>query len=162
MSTRCNIEIYTGPDVNDHPVILYHHSDGYPSAQLPKLDAYLKGAFDRLSRLGYPYWWDSERVAAMMIFLSANTYSEPALLNEEQFTEACDKTTWQKPLGYPHYQPCARLHGDIEFLYRVHLLHDGRFRIDCYREDGTTKLASLTSGENAEAIGAAAEKADDD
>lgn len=153
MSTRCNVEIYDHYE-GSKPVILYHHSDGYPSCQIPKLHAFLKNAYARLKKLGYPYWWDSERVAAMLILLSADSYTEPTLLTEERFAErAGDGWKHDAAQGYPVYQPCASLHGDIEYIYRVKLGGgSGNFTIEVYdtacKRNGETKAGDLLGSHN--------------
>jgi hypothetical protein len=163
MSTRCCIEIYDGDyDLEDaeklgKPVILYHHSDGYPKFQLPKLVAFLGESYSRLSQLGYSYWWDSDRVSAMLVLLSANQYDAPNFLGEADFKKATRRNTnglpiqelTKLPYGYPQYQPTGALHGDIEFLYRVSLLRkagidlspEANYKITCYC--GTDKVGKF-------------------
>lgn len=126
MSTRCNIELYDGsPDVNEENgqpyVMLYHHSDGYPDFMEGKLQRFLDKSFDILRDAGYDYWWDAERVGALMIMLSATNYKnpEPPL----KFNIGTDDLV-------PEFQPCLRHHGDIEYLWKVYL-HDepGKYTI---------------------------------
>ena len=109
MSTRANIELYDGwwPNQGQNGmtlwkkvVVLYHHCDGYPSWMGPELERILKAARRELHRAGYPYWWDSERVGALMIKLSADS----------DFYK-----------GVPRFNPCLDFHGDIDYLWRVFL-----------------------------------------
>lgn len=113
-------------------VLLYHHYDGYPSSQLVKIAKFLDEIDARLKTLGFPYWWDNERVAALMVALSA-CHSDPELLSERRFkraTQAARDAEMAKPgrmlslppSGYPMYQPSGRLHGDVEWLYDVFLI----------------------------------------
>jgi hypothetical protein len=137
MSTRCQIALnWTDADKSldeniagldkerKDSVLLYHHSDGYPKFQLPKITSFLKEADKRLTSLGYGYWWDPERVASWLIMLSANTYEKPALLGQDGFRQAVrgrGKYVSGRPTGYPVYQPSMNLHYDIEWLYDVFL-----------------------------------------
>lgn len=163
MSTRCCIEIYDG-DYNhkEHgkPVTLYHHSDGYPSFQLPKLATFLLETHKRLDKLGYPYWWDTCRVSAMLVLLSAKGYEKPECLGESDFKAATQRNSraalrsrklsvsqiCMLPYGYPQYQPTSGLHGDIEYIYRVSLFTgseapgDYMFRIACYATGNGNKF----------------------
>jgi hypothetical protein len=145
MSTRCNIEICDdlGNGQSQVGCILYHHSDGYPSFQLPKLHRFLKDVFKRLKAIDRSYWWDSERVGAMMIFLSAFSYENPSL---KPSTDPDNMTN-----GVPEYQPCIALHGDIEYIYRIILKGQGKYTIeiydDCSEEDQRGKpLATVNPG----------------
>ena len=78
MSTRANIEPYDGWEVEDKMgkwtnwkkgAILYHHCDGYPSWMGPELESKLRAAKGELKKAGYPDWWDSERVGALIVNL---------------------------------------------------------------------------------------------
>lgn len=77
MSTRCNIEIYDYDLPDTHNALLYHHSDGYPEFMRGKLERFLKAAYKKLKDIGREYWWDAERVAAVMLLLSVEDYREP-------------------------------------------------------------------------------------
>jgi hypothetical protein len=122
MSTRANIELYDGweEDRGQRKVILwtkgavlYHHCDGYPSWMGPELERILQAVKRELDKAGFPYWWDSERVGALMVKLSA------------------DDSEFYK--GVPHFKPCLELHGDIEYLWRVFLgPKDGEYDIQCF------------------------------
>jgi hypothetical protein len=137
MSTRCQIALNwtdTEKSLDENiaaldkerkgSVLLYHHSDGYPKFQLPKIAAFLKEADKRQNSLGYGYWWDPERVASWFIMLSANMYEKPGLLGQDGFRAAVKgrrKYTSGRPQGYPVYQPSVGLHHDIEWLYDIFL-----------------------------------------
>ncbi len=111
MSTRANIELYDGVH---RGVMLYHHCDGYPSWMGPELERKLKQAQAGLDEAGYPYWWDSERVGALIVKLSAN------------------ESDLHK--NVPTFQPCLNQHGDIEYLWRVYLgPGNGEYEIQCFR-----------------------------
>ncbi len=99
MSTRCNIELYNENDYSPG-AMLYHHDNGFPEWMGPELERSLKAAYGVLC-IGYQsYWWDAERVAALII-------AESAKIN-----------------GVPKFQPCMRRHGDIAYLWEIHLAQD--------------------------------------
>lgn len=135
MSTRCQIEIMDGK-FEDHKgmgVLLYHHSDGYPSFQLEKLQRFLDRVKTFLDEAEYPYWWDSERVAAVMVLLSAQSYDNPILLSQKKLEAALtggvpsyarDPDLKFPDGGVPVYQPCRMWHGDICYIYVVELTGD--------------------------------------
>ena len=124
MSTRANIELHDGWEEDRKQgkmtwwrksAVLYHHYDGYPSWMGPELERILKAARQELHTAGYPYWWDSERVGALMIKLSA------------------DSDVYG---GVPRFKPCLNLHGDIDYLWRVFLGPEaGAYEIQCFRVD---------------------------
>lgn len=125
MSTRANIEFWTyyqNPKNGGYhkPVkdgLLYHHGDGYPEWMGPRLIKALEDAKKALIKAGYPYWWDAERVSAVIV-------SQDARLPQNVEYHG----------GIPSFQPCLKLHGDIEYLWRVYLgPKDGQYRIECYR-----------------------------
>ena len=121
MSTRANIELYDGWEESNSlgkstiwkkGALLYHHCDGYPSWMGPELERKLKEAEEELKEAGYPYWWDGERVGALIVKLSAN--------GDELHR------------GIPAFQPCLDLHGDIDYLWRVFLgPKEGKYEIEC-------------------------------
>ena len=123
MSTRANIELYDGwkkeneigkRTVWKKGVLLYHHCDGYPSWMGPELERKLKETEEELKKAGYPYWWDSERVGALIVKLSPSADELHG--------------------GVPTFQPCLDLHGDIEYLWRIFLgPEDGEYEIQCFR-----------------------------
>lgn len=111
MSTRCNIYLHDFDDVNPS-VILYHHTDGYPDFMFHKLTRFVDNINTRLKDLNRYYWWDAERVGAMMIQLSAGDYTNPEIGND-----------------VPQFQPCIKKHGDIDYLYHIYLLDDNKYKI---------------------------------
>ena len=125
MSTRSNIELYTCWE-SEHrsslhkrsiqkrkDAVLYHHHDGYPTWMGPELERILSQVKEELAKVGYPYWWDGDRVGALMVKLSA------------------DDTEYYKSV--PRFQPCLELHVDIEYLWRVFLgPKAGQYEIYCY------------------------------
>jgi hypothetical protein len=141
MSTRCTVRIYDGEENStpeEHPVMLYHHSDGYPSFMVPLLKRFLEETRVFLQEAGFPYWWDSERVAAVMILLSAEDEDKPIkpfttdkllgsynnnLDTKRKFEE------FRPNGGVPVFQPCAVLHGDLEYVYDVYLSGQGTYKI---------------------------------
>ncbi len=138
MSTRCNIEIYD-QNQTEPGAILYHHSDGYPDFMLKKLNKFLKESYNVLQRAGYAYWWDSERVASVMIMLSIEDYEVPMLPFSTKRTDY-DFNQFSKPYrpekGIPVFQPCVSLHGDIAYVYKVRLLSEGQFNIEVVNVHG--------------------------
>ena len=123
MATRANIELYDRwEDVNPagqpiteqrKGVLLYHHWDGHPCWMGPELERLLEEVKAYLDRIGRSYWWDSQRVGALMVLFSGDRES------------SC---------GTPSFQPCVELHGDIEYLWRIYLgLGEGTYEIECYR-----------------------------
>jgi len=122
MSTRANIELYdrweeVGPISQlireSRGALLYHHCDGYPSWMGPELERLLEEAKAYLDKIDRSYWWDSERVGALMVLLSGGSDSL---------------------YGVPDFQPCLELHGDVEYLWRIYLgLGDGAYEIECFR-----------------------------
>jgi len=132
-STRCQVAIYDAFDTKKPGVLLYHHSDGYPDFMLPLLEKFLHKTYEVLKNAGYPYWWDSERVGAVMIWLSSEDYSEPLLPNSTNrldHYESGKDTPYRPNGGVPVFQPTTIMHDDIEYLYKVYLKEkDGEFEI---------------------------------
>lgn len=129
MSTRCQIEIcYEDGEIG---CLLYHHSDGYPSFMEKKLKAFLDKAYEYLTEKGYPYWWDPERVGALLILFSVEDYTTPIL---PYSTNRPDKWSdgvkdYRVNSGIPIFQPSIQYHGDIEFVWKVVLKRDGKYEI---------------------------------
>ena len=127
MSTRCHVEIVDYYDDVKRPrpdgegcILLYHHSDGYPEFQMPKIKAFLEGAAQILIE---KRWWDDERVAAYFVAWSAEAYAKPSF----GVDESGDDNT-----GFPTYQPAACIHGDVVFHYVVELRGNDEARISAY------------------------------
>lgn len=115
MATRANIELYDGAGSGKYAtlwrkgVVLYHHWDGYPSWMGPELTQKLAEVKAILGKRGHSYWWDSERVGALLIALSNDT-----------------------PERIPRFQPCLQIHGDIDFIWRIFLgPKSGQYEIQC-------------------------------
>jgi hypothetical protein len=134
------VEIYDNYDEQDKPgAMLYHHSDGYPDFMGQKLTDFLDGTYERLEKAGYPYWWDSERVAAMLVLLSAEDYDEakdPGSKGTPFFGrrfKSFDDYKKERPnYGVPVFQPAMVTHGDVEYIWKVHLHNkNGKFDIKC-------------------------------
>jgi hypothetical protein len=133
MSTRCNIEIYNKCKGESYlGAILYHHSDGYPGFMYHKLERFLKAAYEHLTEAGYPYWWDAERVAATMILLSVEDYREPLKPYSTDRPNEYGHKPYRPEGGVPVFQPCIKLHGDIDYIYKVYLLDVGDYKINEY------------------------------
>jgi hypothetical protein len=88
---RCDAGWKEGP-------ILYHHSDGYPDAMLPKLERLFWMAMEALEKQHYGV--DAEEVAAIMVAGSVRSTDVPA------------------------FYPSRRTHDDIEYKYHVYV--DGK------------------------------------
>lgn len=131
MSTRCNILIHD-PEVEgspDLPVILYHHQDSMSDRFLPKLHRLLKDAHEFLKQADRDCWWNSERLAAIMILLSADASRHAAFAGLLP-TDPEDVDTAPEA-AVPTLLPCAAVHRDIEYIYDVWLSPvSGCYRID--------------------------------
>lgn len=139
MSTRCNVRIYdryqTGPQGDTEErlgVVLYHHHDGYPTFMHGKLKRFLDQAYFYLKDAGYPYWWDSERVGAVLIALSIEDYELPI----KPFTTVRARDNARPYNGVPTFQPCVNLHGDIEYVWNVVLWGEKSYAITCHTPAG--------------------------
>ena len=168
MSTRCHVELhdcyYKGnhgfPRKDKPPVAmpktvshfgvrLYHHSDGYPSFMRPKLKRFLPAVFAYLKEAGHPYWWDSERVAAVLIALSIEDYEQPlkpfSTDRPNQYVSGSNGP-YRTNGGVPTFQPCFAEHCDIEYVWKVTLgPEQGKFKIShkhVYWCDEQKKLVS--------------------
>jgi hypothetical protein len=123
MSTRCHIELHDKyNDAEQIGVRLYHHSDGYPSFMGEKLNKFLPAAYEFLKEAGHPYWWDSERVGAVLIALSMEDYYEP--LKPFSTDRANGYTPGNRGVhrpdgGVPVFQPCLEEHDDVVYIYKV-------------------------------------------
>jgi hypothetical protein len=118
MSTRCNVEIYDSYP-SEPGAMLYHHSDGYPDFMRGKLERFLTAAYRHLQEAGYPYWWDSERVAAVIVLLSVEDYDEPLRPFSTDRADRYEPGANKYRHLVPVFQPCLHRHGDIEYVWRV-------------------------------------------
>ena len=113
MSTRANIRITSEGLGWKEEVQLYRHCDGYPESVLPSLAKAYKWSG------GSGGNWAAGRPAKAAAFIIAANY-EPA--HE------------QNGVSYPPYTPYEldglRLHGDIDWLYRVIVITHSRFYTD--------------------------------
>jgi hypothetical protein len=107
MSTRCQVQVI-GENDDDSMVTLYHHTDGYPSYMVPLIaKAYrhaikptvFKGTYPNGTpfRIEHARAWQAARVGKVA-------------------GELC----WADP-GTMEPEAGHELHGDIEYLYRVHV-----------------------------------------
>ena len=122
MSIRANIELYDGWEqcVGQGTVtkwrkgaVLYHYRDGHPSRMGPELERVMQAVKHELKMAMFPFWRDSERVAALMVKSSADGF------------------TFYK--GVSRFGPCSDLHADTDFVWRVFLgPEDGVYDIQCF------------------------------
>ena len=112
MSTRCNIQLFDKFNIDKPGAILYHHYDGYPPFMKKKLERFLTKINKILCENNLHYWWDTERVSSLMVMLSANNYENPSL------PESLNQV--------PTFQPCQKLHSDIEYIWNVKLYSKNR------------------------------------
>jgi hypothetical protein len=120
MATRANIELYDGWQQGDSAlrwhkgVVLYHHYDGDPTWMGPELEHQLRRAKTTLVRQKLRYWWDSERVGALIV-------------KQSVAQDGVNK-------GVPRFHPGLELHGDIDYLWRVFLGPEvWQYDIQCFR-----------------------------
>jgi hypothetical protein len=107
MSTRCNIVI---KDEYDEEVILYRHSDGYPTGALPTLTKFMEWVHEGRIRDNV------QQAAGWLILIGADEYSktksnicEPG---NDSFSGWCCGS----------YEPATRIQGDIRYLYTLDLV----------------------------------------
>lgn len=144
MSTRCQIEIY---DDDTPEVMLHHHSDGYPEFMLKKLNTFLEASYQYLSLIGKHYWWDAERVGAVMIMLSIEDYRIPLL---PFCSTDRDNINIRANYRFPAFQPSLNYHCDIEYLWKVYIKENGKYEIKCFEvstEESTFKLKEVSLNE---------------
>jgi hypothetical protein len=134
MGTRCQVQLHDTDEKDSFGAMLYHHMDGYPDFMGPYLVKMLEAVREFIDRTGFA-WWDSERVAAVMVLLSSTHYDEPGFPDESRI--APDRKTmlmaevgkYDFDGGVPHFQPSQTIHGDIEYMWHVYLSAEGAFRI---------------------------------
>ena len=94
--------------------MLHHDRDGHPSRMGPELERILRAVKQELEMAMFPFWRDSERVAALMVKSSADGFA---------FYR-----------GNPRFGPCTDLHADTDFVWRVFLgPEDGVYDIQCFK-----------------------------
>jgi hypothetical protein len=107
MSTRCQVEIMPNGNYGS-PILLYHHTDGYPEYMLPIIrNAYERFVVEPMKLEGGNYIPDkagiSEHVASMIISSDPRTFE----------VEAPPPKVYNRERGNP-------LHSDIVYFYRVY------------------------------------------
>ena len=150
MSTRCQVKLVWGHLKKDfanteemlkcESVILYHHSDGYPSFMGLYLEKMIGRVATYLEAQGVPYWWDDERVSACMILMSVASYSEPVLPWE---VAGFPPSEHRMRIGgsVPSFHPSAAWHGDIEYVWLVQLgPENGEFKVRCFEPNLETEI----------------------
>jgi len=126
MSIRANLKIIDAwcEDVKlaeSQPVILYHHCDGYPEWTGPHLEAMLEQCRRVLKENNVDYWWDSERISALLVALSAGNLLPDRSLGA---------------FAVPTWQPSAGIHEDIDYLWEIRLGKEQEATIACYKVTG--------------------------
>ncbi len=117
MSTRTQIAFYNKDEakLRDFNVLLYRHSDGYPSAVLPEIMPFLE-------------WWgkgrgigDWEYCSARFMQYLTNKYDKNTLDYSQAFPMPMKEAEdIQKGFtGNLGYGICKGFHGDIEFVYAI-------------------------------------------
>lgn len=125
MSTRAHIELIDRYDRTDKlceglVLRLYHHCNGYPQWMGPELERKLAEARLVLEKLNKRFWWDGERVGALMVAHSANEGAYSPM---------------------PSFRPTFTWYTGIDYLWRVYLGPDPwEYSIECLRiEHGETR-----------------------
>jgi hypothetical protein len=123
MSIRANIELYGGWEqhVGQSTVtkwrkgaVLYRHRVSHPPVMGVELERILQAVKQELEMAIFPFWRDSERVAALMVKSSAHDF-------------AFNK-------GVALFSPGLDLHADTDFVWRVFLgPQDGVYDIQCFK-----------------------------
>jgi len=110
-------------------VLLYHHADGHPDTMMPALRAWLSHAHSLVTRPPC-FWWDSERVASIIVAASVGRYLTPDYDPDrkehtyEKLADGRNGSGW----GVPTMQVAEGFHPDIEWLYWVSLEGGDPFR----------------------------------
>jgi hypothetical protein len=114
MATRAHIGFYQQPDQPlDRPsILLYRHSDGYPTGVLPDIVPFLHW-FEAKRGLA-----DSEYAAARLLQHLCNRYDQYSAPVSDSRGTLPKATPFTGTLGYG-ICPDNRLHGDIAYLYAV-------------------------------------------
>lgn len=128
--TKATIELYDGRQAGKRGVVwhlgavLYHADSGQPETFQPKLRKLLDQAQADLQRAGLKYWFNSLRIAAMLVKLSA-----------------------EGKHGIPALYPCLKMVKTCGYLYRVYLGPDQSVALTCYtvRHDAHGLLEALAS-----------------
>ena len=109
MSTRCQIAFYEkDAELSNPKVILYRHSDGYPSSVLTEMMPFLAW-FSRVS--------DIEYTSARLLQYLTNLYDQYTVSWDSTSEE--EKETTKKWTGVLGYGISKAFHWDIEYIYAI-------------------------------------------
>lgn len=141
MPTRAHIAFYDQQDQPlDRPsILLYRHSDGYPSAVLPDIVPFLQWFGTRRGLA------DSEYAAARLLQYLCNQYDQHSAAFTASRGKLPENTPFTGTLGYG-ICPDNRLHGDIEYLYAVmpgQLVVHGRVNFTNFEDLEFTELGAI-------------------
>lgn len=142
MSTRAHIAFYDQQDQPlDRPsILIYRHSDGYPTGVLPDIVPFLQW-FDARRGLA-----DSEYAAARLLQHLCNQYDQHSAAFNAILGKIPEETPFTGTLGYG-ICPDNRLHGDIEYLYAVmpgrQLVVHGRINFRNFETVEFTELGAI-------------------
>lgn len=110
MSTRCHIGVYDEKaKLDDFEVLLYRHSDGYPSGVLPDIMPFLA-------------WWDKGRGVDDAEYTGARLLQWLCNSSDGWKREQWDNKDFNAEMEYTGvygHGICKIFHGDIEYFYRV-------------------------------------------
>lgn len=128
MSTRACVELVDKE--GNFPVRLYHHSDGYPTFMVEKIDNFMRETTTYLDKAGLLYWdTDTDKVGTVFIMLSLMDSNVPLYPNMETVLNDTTKSQWQK---FPYFRAIIKIPTDIRYFYRVFLLGNGKCRIEVF------------------------------
>lgn len=136
--TRIAIEFYDGRPVGERAVswrlgaVLYHANAGEQPASRAELDQALDTALASLKASGVRYWFNSVRLAGMLVARSLSSeHNMPRLL------------------------PCVQAPATTDFLYRVFLHPNEKVEVACYQvshdDHGLVTSLSSIDGQSLEA-----------
>ena len=136
--TRTTIELYDGRIVGDKTVswrmgaMLYHANASEPPASRAELDNALAAALAALKASGVRYWYNSVRLAGMLVARS---------LEGEH--------------NLPRLLPCVQAPTTTDYLFRVFLNPDEKVEVACYQvshdDRGMVTSLSPVAGQDLEA-----------
>ncbi len=144
MSTRCNVIV---KDSFGDQIMFYRHSDGYPEGVARTLGEFL--ALVKANKLRD----NAEQSAGWLIVLGYEEYAPDPERGKYDFgndlakmranTEGTNLSGWK--VGA--YEPCTKLHRDIDYLYEVDLQNK---TLKGWRHNGERKGKCVTAELNAE------------
>ncbi|MBW7884701.1 MAG: hypothetical protein H3C34_19085 [Caldilineaceae bacterium] len=127
--TRTAIELYDGRKVGEKNTswrlgaVLYHASSGEPPAFRAELEAALDSVLAALKASGVRYWYNSVRLAGMLVVRS---------LEGEH--------------NLPRLLPCVQAPATTDYLFRVFLNPDEKVEVVCYQVNHDSRgLVTLLS-----------------